>query len=374
MRRRYINDCIGDFNVWDGTSSSSLQGSGTESNPYLITSGRDLSYFSKQVTNGNSYSGKYIKVTNNIDLNNIEWVGIGSCTGFRNTTTGKPFSGIFDGGFNIIRNINIQDVSNTHRGLFNFVKNGTIKNLVIENIYRIIKSYGYIRSGQDGSWYNKSLFIGYPFICNIDSCIFKDLRYEISSSGITGTPGSENICELLGQEFGNISDSVNGMSNMTNCFIYNVYSNTNSNFMTCGYGRYSGNEYQNGLGNCYLSGEFKALGGEKEVYPIWHFWNNGACWNCGNYLQSLPRNTKWLFCGGYGGYITNNVYDSSKITPPESGRNEGKVGKSTKDLTNGSYVISENYEAVSGHYPQLKVFKNNSNPYIRELSEISTRV
>lgn len=373
MRRRYLNDYTGDFDIWQGLSSSYLQGNGTESNPYLITSGNDLNYFAKQVTNGNSYSGKYIKLSNNLDLNDIEWEGIGSCTGFRDTTSGNPFSGTFDGGFNIIKNINIQDSNNTHRGLFNFVKNGTIKNLVIDNIYRIIKSYGYIGSGQSGSLYNKSLFIGYPQICNIDSCIFKDLRYE-ASSVISGSPGSENICELLGQEFGNVGHSVNGMSNMTNCFIYNVYCKTNSNFMVCGYGRYSGNEYQNGLGNSYISGDFQVLGDEKEVYPIWHFWNNGACWNCGNYLQYLPKNTKWIFCSGFAGYITNNVYDSSKITPPENGRNEVKVGKSTSELTNGSYIISDSYEAVLGHYPQLKVFKNNDNLYIRRLSELSTKV
>ena len=84
------------YSVWDGTSvDTALQGYGyeeygygTEEYPYVINSAAHLAGFAKLVNDGVSFSGKYIKLDANIDLNGQPWTPIGK---------GKSFRGHFDG-------------------------------------------------------------------------------------------------------------------------------------------------------------------------------------------------------------------------------------------------------------------------------------
>lgn len=45
-----------------------MSGSGTPSDPYLITSAEDWNAFAEAVNGGNSFSGEYLKLTNNITV------------------------------------------------------------------------------------------------------------------------------------------------------------------------------------------------------------------------------------------------------------------------------------------------------------------
>lgn len=83
--------------VWNGTSvSSSLSGSGTKNDPYLIQSAADLKYLANAVnanhngSGGNTFAGKYIKQTVDIDLGNHKWIPIG----YREMAV---FQGVYDG-------------------------------------------------------------------------------------------------------------------------------------------------------------------------------------------------------------------------------------------------------------------------------------
>jgi hypothetical protein len=59
--------------VWDGSVASSFDGgSGTESDPYLISNGAQLAKLAQDVNGGNNYSGKYFRLTADIMLNNTE--------------------------------------------------------------------------------------------------------------------------------------------------------------------------------------------------------------------------------------------------------------------------------------------------------------
>ena len=102
----------------------------TELNPVLISHPGQLVYLSEQVYQGNSFSGKYFKMTNNIDLNGFNFLPIGW---YINTTTNKPFSGHFNGnGFAVLNlKINRNDDTYTSNGLFGFIKNGSVSNLGI---------------------------------------------------------------------------------------------------------------------------------------------------------------------------------------------------------------------------------------------------
>ena len=92
------------------------QGAGTEGDPYLITSASDWNNFARNVTLGRSYSGKYVKLTNNISVSTMA-----------GDNTGYSFQGTFDGdGHTMTLNLNEHDRAIAP---FRYVNNATIKNL-----------------------------------------------------------------------------------------------------------------------------------------------------------------------------------------------------------------------------------------------------
>lgn len=114
----------------------SISGTGTSSSdPYLISTAEQLWQLSNDSNSGNNYAGKYIKLKNNITLNNgafssngsyssgmpVEWIPI------------KDFAGTFDGGGYSVRGVYINN-SNDNQGLFG-VLNGTVKSLGVTNSY-----------------------------------------------------------------------------------------------------------------------------------------------------------------------------------------------------------------------------------------------
>jgi len=82
---------------WDGTIASGFaRGDGSENYPYIIETASQLAYLAQSVNNGNSYSGKYIDLVSDIDLNEIEWTPIGE-TLIQDDFVYSPFAGVFDG-------------------------------------------------------------------------------------------------------------------------------------------------------------------------------------------------------------------------------------------------------------------------------------
>lgn len=90
-----------------------LGGGGTQSNPYLITSGADLGYLSKNYTkimgaaSTSSAPHTYIKLTQNIDLSSHYWVPIGSPSESFSDT--YAFCGVFDGDYHTISGLNCEN-------------------------------------------------------------------------------------------------------------------------------------------------------------------------------------------------------------------------------------------------------------------------
>lgn len=76
-----------DSDEWDGTAAAAFAGgTGTSDDPYLISTAEQLAYLAAQVNSGDTFEGKYIKLTDNILLNNSlegspkEWTPIGAAT------------------------------------------------------------------------------------------------------------------------------------------------------------------------------------------------------------------------------------------------------------------------------------------------------
>ena len=66
---RYKTRINSSSNVWSGMVASSYRsGTGTSNNPYIISNGDELAFFSSQLEN-NNYEGKYFKISNDILLN-----------------------------------------------------------------------------------------------------------------------------------------------------------------------------------------------------------------------------------------------------------------------------------------------------------------
>jgi len=101
-------------------------GSGTEAAPYEIPDVGKLTALQTQVNeNGFSYSGKWFRLTNNIDLNNEPWTPIG-------VDTGHPFSGSLDGGGKSISGLNV-NTSTQYAGLFGAVGEIAVQSLTLQD-------------------------------------------------------------------------------------------------------------------------------------------------------------------------------------------------------------------------------------------------
>ncbi len=117
---------------WDGVTiaSSFSLGNGTIENPYLISNGEELAYFKQVIESNSIYSDKYYALSNNINLDNHEWIAIGN--------RDNIFKGHFDGrGYTIknIKNINGQVINGyDYYGLFSITDGASIINLNIDNL------------------------------------------------------------------------------------------------------------------------------------------------------------------------------------------------------------------------------------------------
>ena len=96
---------------------------------YNIFNADGMLWFANEVnTNGNSFSGKTVKLTDNIDLNGIDWKPISQ-------TGATQFKGTFDGQNNTISNLTIDTTDkggNYASGLFGWIIAATVKNVNID--------------------------------------------------------------------------------------------------------------------------------------------------------------------------------------------------------------------------------------------------
>ena len=110
-------------NVWDGTSEPWTNGSGTADDPYLIETASNLAYLAEKVNEGYQAQGMavfrytYFLMTDDFDLNNINWTPIGN---INMNMEGYFFAGVFDGWYHNIDHLHIQtnaDVCGLFSGL-----------------------------------------------------------------------------------------------------------------------------------------------------------------------------------------------------------------------------------------------------------------
>ncbi|SCJ73867.1 Uncharacterised protein [uncultured Eubacterium sp.] len=115
--------------IWADISTN-LEGEGTRESPYLITSVNDLKNFAEKVKDGDSFNGKFVKLTKDLDLNNEPWNPIENGSNPKS----NMFAGTFDGGDKIIKNLYINCPERINVGFFGATDyTATIKNLNFVN-------------------------------------------------------------------------------------------------------------------------------------------------------------------------------------------------------------------------------------------------
>ena len=88
-------------------------GTGTAEDPFVIQNAEQFKAFRDNVNAGNTFEGKTIKLTADIDLNNAAWTPIGTST--------NPFKGVFDGNGKTISNYSITAMDDNGSGLFGVI-------------------------------------------------------------------------------------------------------------------------------------------------------------------------------------------------------------------------------------------------------------
>ena len=107
---------------------------------YLISNADELVYFAKTVNvDRETYAGKTVKLTADIDLAGKKWVPIGNLVGYPTVT----FSGTFDGQDHTISNMNVVDNTVNHAvaGFFGSTGGATIQDVIFKDA--VVKSTHY---------------------------------------------------------------------------------------------------------------------------------------------------------------------------------------------------------------------------------------
>ena len=195
-------------NVWDGSSEPWTEGDGTYYNPYRIETAANLAYLAEKVNEGyqspgqDVFTGEYFLLTDDLDLNNLNWTPIGNVNYSMN---GFYFAGFFDGGFHQIANLRIQTSADL-AGLFAAVggEKGCVCNLSVSGA---VTSTGMGAAGVVGGVAGDALV------------------YRCSFSGSVSVTNSGSFCGAAGV----VAGVQNG--NVEECASSASITVTNSNFM-----------------------------------------------------------------------------------------------------------------------------------------------
>lgn len=133
------------------TVAHQLDGSGTEDDPYTITTEDDWNTLAQAVAGGYSYEGEYVKLDDDITVSTM----VGDCDG-------RPFRGTFDGNnhtltANIVSTATGTSANEQGVAPFHYINRATIKNLTVAGTITSASLYaGGLVGWSDGTWSNRS--------------------------------------------------------------------------------------------------------------------------------------------------------------------------------------------------------------------------
>lgn len=124
--------------AWGAGGPTFQSGTGSAADPYLIADANQLCRFRDAVNAGDDFSGKTVKLAEDIDLAHVEWIPIGAGTrkGSGAASGSTPFCGTFDGDGHKVSGLSITTSPNADYavGLFGIVKGGTVRNVTLDGV------------------------------------------------------------------------------------------------------------------------------------------------------------------------------------------------------------------------------------------------
>lgn len=333
-----------EVSIWDGSVATSFAGgSGTENDPYIISTGAQLAYLAKTVNAGNSYKDCYFKLNNDINLNNLTWTPIGgnetlleSDASWRiNWELTCPFSGDFNGDGKIISNIRFAASATTNvYGLFG-MSSGTIHDLAVDyGTSTIQSSCSYKRVYPFFGGIVAVELDGYLYNCNFWGNITSE---NVSLSGIVGMGNNITIsdCTSSGSLTLATGGTVAGIAGYTgnvtgytgNSVIVNSknYADISVEGRGLAYGIGRGDTFSGCVNYAYIE-----CGGS--AYGIGIVGESGAITDCSNYGDVFSSS---MSCG----IVSNSVSDVINVIRCS---NYGNI------VANGSGGIAAGISARSG--------------------------
>lgn len=190
--------------AWDGSSMEPL--TVVDENTYEISTAAQLAQFAADVNSGNSYAGKTVRLTADINLNDKAWTPIGSGE--------HPFLGTFDGQYHYIFNVNVAATgANSVAGFFGeLIVSGS--NTV--TIQRVILVQATISGNHQAG-----AILGSYQGANADAHLFINNCYSIYTF-VTSTPWDDGGTARDGNRVGGIIGEATGYGiNVRYCETYN---------------------------------------------------------------------------------------------------------------------------------------------------------
>ena len=327
---------------WDGSIATEFAGGdGSNALPYLIETPAQLAFLAQEVNGGRNFSAdKYFKLTENIDLGNLDWIAIGV------SSTSKRFKGNFDGDGNIVFGLFIDSLY-SYRGLFGYAQDATIKNLTITNS-SIISDKG-----------NVGFVCGRANNTTIDNCIVAASLLNVAATYVGGICGYLNA----GAVVSNCAVTANITATQRAGGIVG-YAAT-SNIQNCAFsGNVTGTTYVGGIcgylsesvsSACVANGE---ISGTQQVGGICgRAYNNSQIDNSINAANVIASSR---YAGGVCGYATSTVSMSYSVnsgqikTDRNAGSLCGYLGSSKASTVDNCFFAKQlSTNDAIGNYPDM---------------------
>lgn len=197
--------CIATMTVMaqsDGSTVSNswgLKGSGTQGDPYIISTAADFEAMAKNCNADHKGTGEYFKMTNDIDFggsaeNPVQLPAIGKDGNAKITEIAYGFDGTFDGDGHIISGIYHTESGNNAAGKYNALfgcidKNGVVRNIIFDETNHIT---------------------GYNYVGSIASLNMGTIQGCTNYANITATNfAAGGICGFMVNGYGSIKNSHN---------------------------------------------------------------------------------------------------------------------------------------------------------------------
>lgn len=272
-----------------------ISGTGTETNPYLISSASDIEKIH------NDLDG-YYKLINNIDMSGVAFEPIG------NENEGA-FAGTIDGAGYTISNLNINLPENKYVGFVGYLE-GTVKNLTLTNV----DAYGYRYVGGIAGYASD---ISTITDCYVDGNIYG--VYSIIDVNVGG---------VVGYNSGIVEDCENSANNSSSIYYT---------------GGIIGYNYSGTVNNCINNG---VVSSDEYAGGIIGYNRNGTVNNCINNGEIYCSRTGNTYGGGITGYNRGTINNSQNTNTVcvSSGWSGGKFVANGGGISGYNIGIVENSE------------------------------